>query len=290
MKFFYFLIITSLLSFGVLAQQGTPFSWSLNYLPTNKESESKLLQTQLSLNAPVFNDSSFTGLIGTSFKYYGFRFKNDSLNIYHLYSWSIPFTFQIKTSDSRYVTFMLEPMLSSGFKSIRASDFRYNLALLFIKRKLLKSTGFGIAVSKRFSGFQLAPMWVANFRVGQHWIFTGTIPFKSKIAYEIDSKKQLGINFGANTNSFRLYENGEGYYLDYQTIEASLFYQHTILKNVKLHLGFGAQSLQSKVYNNRQTSPLGIFLIYPNNTHEPIETYTNKGMILVQLGVSYAIQ
>lgn len=290
MKSYYFCIIVLLqMSIKVAGQQVNPISLSLNYLPAETKSQPLLLNTQFSINVPAYKDTSITGLIGTSFKYYRFNFKNDSLNIHNLYAWSIPLTFIIRAFSDRFITLLFEPMLSTDFKDINAFDFRYNIALFYLKKTSQNSSsGFGVAVSKRFSGFQIAPLWFVNLHFCEHWILSGTFPFKSKIAYEFENKRQLGISFGANNNSFRLSEIDNNRYVDYQAIEVSLFYQQPVLKHFKWTINLGIQSIQTEVYNNNQTSPVGLFLLSRDKLGNPLESFKNRGMFLLQTGISYS--
>lgn len=288
----FFIFYFILLQFPVLtySQPGSPLSLSLNYIPAKNESEPFFLNTNLSINFPAYKDSSINVLIGTNFKYYRFSFQNDSLNIHNLYSWSVPITFVYKTSESRYFAMMFEPSLSSDFKDISASDFRYNLALFYVKKKdLNSSSGIGIAISRRFSGFQIAPFYLINMRFRNKWILSGNIPFKSKLAYEINSKKQVGISFGVNSNSFRLSEKGNNNHMDYQAIEVFLFYQQPVLKHFNWNINFGMQSTESEIYAKNQISPLGLFLLSKNKSGNPLELFKNKGMLLFQVNFSYAL-
>lgn len=272
------------------SQPGSPLSLSLNYIPAKNESEPFFLNTNLSINFPAYKDSLITGLIGTNIKYYRFNFENDSLNIRNLYSWSIPITFVYKTSQGRYFAMMFEPSLSSDFKDISSPDFRYNFAIFYIKKKNPNSSsGIGIAISRRFSGFQIAPFYLINMRVHNKWILSGNIPFKLKFAYEINGKKQVGISFGANSNSFRLSEKDNNNYMDYQEIEVSLFYQQPVLKHLNWNIKFGMQSTASEIYAKNQISPLGLFLLSKNKSGNPLESFKNKGMLLFQVNFSYAL-
>ena len=286
--YFIFIVVFLQVFTKVYGQPGSPISLSLNYLPAKNGNQSALFNAHVSVNIPVYKDSTITGLIGNSLKYYSFNFQNDSLNIRNLYSWSVPFTFLFRTSANKYFTLLMEPMLSSDFKDISVSDFRYNVAFFFLNRTSQNSSyGVGLAISKRFSGFQIAPLWFVNLRFCKNWLISGTIPFKTKIAYAIDSKRQVGIGLGASNNSFRLSEIDNNRYVDYQAIEASVFYQQLILKHFKFNINMGAQSIQKEVYNRNQTSPLSIFLLNRNKSSNPVESIKNKGMLL-QVGISYS--
>ena len=290
-RILFFILYIILLQLPVMtySQPGSPLSLSLNYIPAKNESTPFFLNFNLSINFPAYKDSLITGLIGTNFKYYRFNFQNDSLDIHNLYSWSVPITFLYKTSEIRYFAMMFEPSLSSDFKDISSSDLRYNLAMFYVKKKDLNSSfGIGIAISKRFSGFQIAPFYLINMRFRNKWILSGNIPFKSKLAYEINGKKKVGISFGANSNSFRLSEKDNNNYMDYQAIEVSLFYHQPVLKHFKWNINFGMQSTPTEVYSKNQTFPLSLFLISRKKSGNSLESFKNKGMLLFQVNFSYA--
>ncbi|HAF29950.1 MAG TPA: hypothetical protein DCG75_12990 [Bacteroidales bacterium] len=272
------------------AQQGSPFTLSLDYFPDNNGKKPAMLNSNFSLNMPVHRDTLFTCITGTNFKYFKLNLQEDSLNINNLYSWSMPVTGILRISPNKIITLLVEPIISSDFKDISVSDFRYNLALFYVKKKNLNSTlGIGIAFSKKFSGFQLVPLCLVNMRFGNRWILSGTIPFKSKLAYEIKNKKQVGISFGVNSNSFRLSEIDNNCYMDYQAIEVSIFYQQPLLKHFKWNVNLGMQSTQIEIYGENQTSPLSIFPLFKNKLVNPIESFKNKGMLLFQVNFSYAL-
>lgn len=284
-----FYIILLQLSIRSYSQQGSPFSISLNYLPAKTDRQPFLFNAQFSVNVLANKDTLIAGLIGTSFKYYQFNFQNDSLNLCNLYSWSVPITFIINASLNKYFALLVEPSLSSDFKDINTSGFRYNIAIFYLKKTSQNSSsGFGVAVSKRFSGFQIAPLWLVNLHFCKHWTLSGTIPFKSKISYEFGSKRQLGISLAANNYSFRLSRIDNNHFMDYQAIEASIFYQQPILKHFKWTINLGVQSTQTEAYSKNQTFPLGLFLLSGNKSENPIESFKNRGMFLFQMGVSYS--
>lgn len=289
MRLFCYINILFLLVFiKVNAQQGSPFTLSANYFPVNSGNEPIMLNSNFSLNIPVHRGTLFTCLTGTNFKYFRLNLQEDTLNINNLYSWSIPVTSILRISPNKIITLLVEPIISSDFKNIGANNFRYNMALFYGKKNGLNSWGIGLAISKRFSGFQIIPLGTFNFHLDKNWVFSGIFPFKPRLIYELDKTQQIGISFGINNNSFRLSDLQENHYINSQLVEAGFFYQKTIVKHFKMDIFMGIQSLQTEIYNRDQTFSVSIFPINQNKNENAIESFTNNGLLL-QFSFSYAL-
>jgi hypothetical protein len=282
-------IIVSVGLSNVKGQEFSPLSLSLNYLHNTTENKPLNVNGNFTINLPVYRDSSFTFLTGTSFKLFKVDLPEDTLNIDYLYSLSVPVTLVYKVSSSKSITLLFEPAIGADFDGLSYKNFRFNSALVYRpSNRNMPICGVGVAVTKRFSGFLIVPVLLFNIKYSDKWLVSGSFPLKQKLSYCIDNKRQIGINLGAGNNSFRLSKARENRYLNTQQFGAGCFYQQFVARHIELELSMGVQSYRTFVYEENQTSPVTIFPLNFNKSDNAIESLKSNGF-LVQMSLSYAL-
>jgi hypothetical protein len=282
-------IIVSIGLSNVKGQEFNPLTLSLNYLHNSSENKPLTVNSNFTINLPVYRDSSFTFLTGSSFKLFKVNLPDDTMNINNLYSLSVPVTLVYKVSSGKMITFLFEPAIGADFNGLSHKNFRFNSALVYRVSNENRSTwGVGVAATKRFSGFLIVPILVFNIRYSDKWLLSGSFPLKQNLSYNIDNKRKIGINLGAGNNSFRLSEAKGNSYVNTQQFGAGCFYQQLVARHFKMELSMGIQSYRTFVYEENQSSPITIFPLNFNKSKNEIESFKNKG-VLLQLSLLYTV-
>lgn len=257
---------------NVKGQEFSPLTLSLNYLHNSSENRPLTVNGNFTFNLPVYRDSSFTFLTGSSFKLFKVDLPGDTLNIDYLYSLSVPVTIVYKVSSGKLITLLFEPAIGADFDGLSHKNFRFNSALFYrISNRIGSTWGIGVAATKRFSGFLIVPVVLFNYKYNNKWLLSGSFPLKSRLSYCIDNEKQVGISLGAGNNSFRLSKEKGSSYVNSQQLGAGCFYQQSLAKHLKMELYMGVQSYRTFVYEENQTSPVTIFPLNFNKSNNAIE-------------------
>lgn len=283
----FYLLLFLMLSFATTlqAQQGNPLFLTASLMPRQaaKQASGTL---QFGLNLPLHRDSLFAIGAGVHLRQFdpGMEMVNTLTGI------SMPFSVMFRLTAKSQLVMMFEPILSSDFDDISAEDFRFNTSVFYVrksdKRHYLR---LGLALSKRFSGYQIIPVARFQWVLSPHWQLSGVLPFKPELRYQLNARHQLGVGLGAGNNSFRLSNKRENQYVNTQITQGIFFYRYKLHSHWHFHLAGGYQIIKNKVFAQDQTFPLSIYPWNPARAASPVESHDAYG-VFMQVGCYYSIR
>jgi hypothetical protein len=288
------LFITVIIQFAVKAQDG-PFSTQYSYSPfTIDGKKMNIQQMDATLTLPVFHkmkkDSQLDFLLaGVEYNRLSLSGTGSQFGGNNFTSISLPLTFQKSFSPKYSLTGTIIPTLSSDLKDISGEDMLYSAAVMFnIRKSPTFSYSFGAAYSRQFFGNVLIPIIGIDWKIGDRWTLSGTLPVSEKVNYKLSDKSAVGVDadFSIGGGSYRLSKKLGSDYLQVQQLRSNLYYEYSPFKKFSIKASVGYNFSQKL---DRYTKDQKVDWVPYNDLNKRVPSAElSKPGIAFQTGISYS--
>lgn len=285
-RLFSFIVILTIVAipFRLNAQESSPVSVITSISPCVKGSASAKVNAWY----PVLNRKKNIILTGLTIGGYNKTILTDSLDIQNYSYIGVPFSLIHRISTKYKFRASVEAGYSSDMNTFNKNTMRYSSVIA-----LMKSRGDTVTLSTILQvtsqkyGLSINPMLYVNFHLSEQLFFNGILPYKPKITWKFSADDECGIGIVTNRNTLYVEKNGNGNYLEETQADAELFYNHRLIKKIRVFGTVGYTFLHSmRIYDSHERVPIKMYMLSTSKKESiPIDP---KGIIF-KFGVYYSL-